>query len=114
MTLLDKIANYLDIEVALRVERRGSCFVRQALVFVVLLHRGQNDHSLGISPQDIPCGLEAVHAGHLDIHDHRVGKNFIVSVGCKGTILSFSDHLETAGLIEHGSDNVTENGLVVD
>src|SRR5713226_10281923 len=102
---------------------RGASFRRNPLApaqrlvdIVVKVERGEHDHLgawLRSAPGDQPCGLQPVHAGHADVHEHDVrllrrGRGHGLE-----TVRRLTNHADSVGGFEDDAKAGADQFLVV-
>jgi hypothetical protein len=74
----------------------------------------QEDDHVGVGGHDAPGGLDAVHLGHVDVHQHQRRVHLVDQRDGLGAALRLARQLEARQAAEHGLDREAERGLVID
>ena len=74
----------------------------------------EDDFDIRELGDDLPGRLDAVHPGHVDIHDHDIGVQCPRLCDRLLTIASLPDDLDIRIFIEQQSHSLAQHGVVID
>jgi hypothetical protein len=80
---------------------------------MLLIRSEKNDCRHAFSRQRTQ-NLKTVHAGHLDVEEHNIGRPLQNSLDCGYTVSAFSNDLHILESTQPVNDASTRQGLVVD
>src|ERR1700687_442453 len=77
------------------------------------MHGQDEDFGLEATLADRPSGVEAAHAGHLDVHDDDVRLRQARGVDCRGTVWRLADDFDVGFRIQQRLEAGPQHGVIV-
>ena len=93
-----------------RLSKNPLAPARSAPPHVIVVTEGcEHEHASSfVGYGDAPCRLDAVDAGHANVHEHDVGLEFSTAFDRLETVASLAHHLYIVCAAEHHSNAMTQ------
>ena len=112
MDLMDRLHQVIRPGIFEQIAQRAGLDGRKDLVVGGKAGQHQDAHA-GWLRRDLPCGFDAIHLGHHQVHQDHVGVQRLSLGDGLGSVARLADHLDVALGREQRADAFADDGVVV-